>query len=321
MTPARSGIAFSLIMILFTGVSFLVSLAAWRGGSVTLSLFQNIIISESIVLVPGLIVATVCGSEVEEIFRFRKIKLSTCILTVIFVICLEPLVSAVNALSLLFSENVGVGIAREYLGEDSSMLYVALIMAVIGPLAEELAFRGIIYAGLRKSGRLLSAIVLQALLFGLMHLNINQMSYAIVLGLAFGILDEVTNSLWPGLIGHFMINFGSVTAAFAMKKYLPEAFEAASFSKTEVVYSFSFFAILAVLFTSLSVLVLKLIARNEPGGQFRLHRIFHSKDLKVITADGNTVMVKRPPVWTVPVIIGIAIAVLEIGVTTVAGMR
>ncbi len=320
MTPVLSGIVFTLIMILFTGVSFLVSVAAWRGGSVSLSLFQNIILSESIVLIPGLFVATVCGSEVDEIFRFRKIKVSTCILTVVFVFCLEPLVSAVNALSLLFSENVGVDIAKEYIGGENSIMYVALIMAVIGPFAEELTFRGIIYAGFRKSGRLLSAIVLQALLFGLMHLNLNQMSYAIVLGLAFGILDEVTNSLWPGLIGHFMINFGSVATAFAMKKYLPEAFDAVSYSRTELIYSFSFFAILAVLFTALAVLVLKLIAKNEPGGQFRLHRIFHSKDLKVITGDGNTAIVKRPSVWTIPVVIGIAIAIVEIGITTVAGM-
>ena len=69
MTPVRSGIAFTLIMLIFLGVSFLVSISAWNGGSVSLSLFQNIILSEAIVLLPGLIIATVSGSEVGEIFR------------------------------------------------------------------------------------------------------------------------------------------------------------------------------------------------------------------------------------------------------------
>ncbi|MCR4590991.1 MAG: CPBP family intramembrane metalloprotease [Lachnospiraceae bacterium] len=319
MTPVRSGIVFTLIMLIFLGVSFLVSLVAWRGGSVTLSIFQNILLSESIVLLPGLIVATVCGSEVGEIFRFRKLKVSTWIYVVIFMICIEPLVSAVNALSLLFSENAAADIAKEYINEDSSFFFVAMVMAVIGPLAEELAFRGIIYAGLRKSGRLLSAIVLQALLFGLMHLNLNQMSYAIVLGIAFGIMDEVTNSLWPGIIGHFMINFGGVAGAFLVDKYMPDAYDSV-YSKTDILYTFAFYAILSVLFTTLAVFMLKLIAKNEPGGQFRLHRIFHSKDLKIVTSDGNTAIVKRPPVWTVPVVIGIVIAVVEMGVTAVLQM-
>ncbi len=320
MTPVRSGIVFTLLMLIFLGVSFLVSLSAWNGGSVTLSLFQNIILSESIVLLPGLIVATVCGSEVEEIFRFRRLKFSTCVFIVIFMICIEPLVSAVNALSLLFSDNAAAGIAKEYINEDSSFAAVALIMAVIGPLAEELAFRGIIYAGLRKSGRLFSAIVLQALLFGLMHLNLNQMSYAIVLGIAFGILDEVTGSLWPGLIGHFMINLGGVVGAFMVEKYMPDAYDSV-YSRADILYTFAFFAILSVLFTTLAFFMLKLIAKNEPGGQCRLHRIFHGKDLKIVLSDGNTALVKRPPVWTVPVVIGIVIAIAEMGITAVLQMQ
>ncbi len=315
MTPVRSGIVFTLIIILFTGVSLILSLAALRGGSDKIPIFQNIIISESIVLLPGLIVATVCGSEVEEIFRFRKLKPLTWVLVVVFMFCIEPLVSAVNALSLLFSENAAMDIAEQYMDQESSLLYVALVMAVIGPLAEELAFRGIIYAGLRKSGRLLSAIVLQALLFGLMHLNINQMSYAIVLGIAFGILDETTNSLWPGIIGHFMINFGSVVVVYLLDHFFPDTFNDITYSRTEILFSFAFYAVLAILFTALAFLVLKLIAKNEPGGQFRLHRIFHSKDLKVITGDGSTAIVKRPPVWTVPVVIGVVIAVIEMGLT------
>lgn len=314
MTPARAGLAFLVIMVLYIGASFLVSLAAWKGGSVTLSFFQSIMLSEGIVLLPGLLIATVCGSEVSEIFRFRKLKISTCLLVVVFIFFIEPLVSVANAVSLLFSENEAMGIANEYMSQDSSFLYIALVMAIIGPVAEEITFRGIIYAGLRRSGRILPAIILQALLFGLMHLNVNQMSYAFVLGVAFGILDEVTNSLWPGIIGHFMINFGSVVASFAMMKYMPEALNMEA-SRADILYSLSFFAVLALLFTGIAVIILKLIAKNEPGGRFRLHRIFHARDLKVITRDGAAVIVKRPAVFTIPLIIGMIIAVTEIVIT------
>ncbi|MCR5023488.1 MAG: CPBP family intramembrane metalloprotease [Lachnospiraceae bacterium] len=310
MTPARAGIVFTIIIVISIGVSFFVSLLAWRGDSLQLSLFQDLFLSEGIVLVPALLMATVCGAEVGEIFRFKKIKISTCLLTVLFMICMEPLISLVNSISLLFTDNMALKIAEEFITQDTSFISLAVAMAVIGPLAEELAFRGVIYAGLRRSGRLLGAILLQALLFGLMHLNFNQMSYAFVLGVAWGILNEVTGSLWPGLIGHFMINIGGAISGFALVKYFPDALEM-EYSANDLLVSIAFNAMLAVLFTGFAVLLLIRIAANEPGGKFRLIRIFRGHDLKVITKDGREELIKRPPVFSVPVVFGIILALVE----------
>ncbi len=320
MTPFRSGMAFTLIIILYTGASLLMSIAAWRGGSLTLPLFQNIILTESIVLVPGFLIALFSGAEVEEIFRFKKIKPGTVVMVILLVFCIEPLVSLVNAITLLFSDNVAMEIAEQYFSENSTFLYVALVLAIIGPLAEELAFRGIIYAGLRKSGRFLAAILLQAFLFGLMHLNFNQMGYAFVLGVVFGILNEVTNSLWPGLIGHFMINFSSVAGTFAIKEYMPEAL-AQDYSKAELIGSLGIYAMLAVIFTGAAGFLLAKIAEHEPGGKFRLYRIFRVTVLKAVTPSGNIVTVRKPPVITVPVVIGVVIALAEMTLMMINGFR
>ncbi len=310
MTPARSGLVFTIIIVISIGVSFFVSLLAWRGDSLQLSLFQDIALSEGIVLLPAMLMATVCGAEVGEIFRFKKIKISTCMLIILFMICMQPLISLVNAISLLFSDNMAIKIAEDLITQDTSFFSVAVAIAVIGPIAEELAFRGVIYAGLRRSGRLLGAILLQALLFGLMHLNINQMSYAFVLGIAWGILNEVTGSLWPGLIGHFMINIGGAISGFVLVRYFPDALEM-EYSTNDLLMSIMFDAMLTVLFTGLAILLLLKIAANEPGGKFRLIRIFRGHDLKVITKDGKEELIKRPPVFSVPVVIGIIIAVIE----------
>jgi len=320
MTPARSGIVFTAIIVISIGVSFFVSLLAWRGGSLQLSLLQDVILSEAVVLVPAIIVATVCSTEVGEIFRFKKIKISTCVLTVLFMICLEPLLSTVNAISLLFFDNMALKITEEFITADTSFLYAATAIAVIAPIAEELAFRGVIYAGLRKSGRILAAIILQALLFGLMHLNFNQMSYAIVIGIAWGILDEVTGSLWPGLIGHFMINLMGVAGSFALLKYMPDALEA-EVSANDILISLMFYAVLALIFTGLAILLLLRIAANEPGGRFRLLRIFRGHDLKIITKDGREELIKRPPVFSVPVVIGIILSLTAMIGMMAVGLR
>lgn len=310
MTPGRSGAAFTLIMITFIGVSLFVGLTAWRGGSVQLSIFQNVFISETVVLLPGLIIATVCGSEVGEIFRFKKIKPGTALLTIVFMLMIEPLVTAVNAFSLLFSKNAAADLADMYLSENISLFYVLMVIGVMGPIAEELTFRGVIYAGLRKSGRLFPAILLQAFLFGLMHLNLNQFCYSFLLGIAFGILDEVTLSLWPGIIGHVMINSGSVCGAFAMEKYMPDVSDV-ELTKAEIISAVTVNGALALICTTIAVFVLFVIAGRETGGKFRLQRIFKSREIRIINGNGDTQILKRPHVITVPVLIGIAIAVTE----------
>ncbi len=310
MTPARSGFAFLLIMLCIMGASLLMAFAAWRGGSVQMSIFRDVMISESMVLLPGLLIATISGAEVGEIFRFKKIKPGTVALVILFIICIEPLISAVNAISLLFSKNAAAEIAEQYINENTSFLYVVLVIGVLGPIAEELAFRGILYAGFRKSGRLLGAIVLQAFLFGIMHLNLNQFCYTFLLGIMFGILNEVTLSLWPGIIGHIMINTGSVAGTFAMMRYMPDALDK-EISRAEIIESIIFFGGMSILFTAAAIFILFAIARHETGGRFRLNRIFHSHDLKIINENGDTKVLKKPHVITVPVVIGIAIAVCE----------
>ncbi len=283
---------------------------AYRGGSVQLSIFQNVLLSESMMLIPALMIATVSGSEVGEVFRFKKIRPATVFLVILFVICVEPLVSAVNAFSLLFSDNAAVDIANQYINEDIPFMYVALIIGIIGPLAEEIAFRGIIYAGFRRSGRILSAIVLQAFLFGLMHLNLNQFSYTFLLGTLFGILNEVTMSLWPGIIGHIMINMGGVAGTYALMNYMPDALNT-EMTREEIVSAMLFYGSAAILFTVAAFFILLAIARHETGGRFRLSRIFHPRELKIINENGDTEVIKKPHVLTVSVIAGIIIALAE----------
>ena len=55
---------------------------------------------------------------------------------------------------------------------------LAVFAAIVGPLFEELIFRGILYTGFRRNGSALQSIVLTAVLFGLFHMTLNQMVYA-----------------------------------------------------------------------------------------------------------------------------------------------
>ena len=70
----------------------------------------------------------------------------------------------------------------------STGLNTFLTMAVLGPLAEELTFRGVIQTRLERAMPPWLALVLQAAIFGLVHGTPIQMVYAFLMGLAFGFL-------------------------------------------------------------------------------------------------------------------------------------
>ncbi len=91
---------------------------------------------------------------------------------------------------------------------DIVLFYISV--SVLPALVEEFAFRGVILNVLRKYSDGL-AILVSAVLFGLMHGNFTQIPFAFVVGLILGYVAVKTNSLIPGIIIHFLNNANSVT--------------------------------------------------------------------------------------------------------------
>lgn len=96
------------------------------------------------------------------------------------------------------------------------LLYLST--AVVPALIEELALRGIIMQMLRRYGDMF-AIVCSALIFGLMHCNLMQIPFAIIAGVAIGYAVIATESVWTGIIIHFLNNAFSVTVSIVEDFY------------------------------------------------------------------------------------------------------
>ncbi len=95
---------------------------------------------------------------------------------------------------------------------------LAIIASVlVAPIGEEILCRGLTFhyagkvvEGMRnKKAAFWTANCLQALLFGIMHGNLVQGSYAFLLGLCLGWLRYRYNSLYPAMLAHFLVNFTS----------------------------------------------------------------------------------------------------------------
>lgn len=87
----------------------------------------------------------------------------------------------------------------------SSLLVTWVSVGLIGPIVEELVFRGGLIYGVRGINRKVM-IVIAALLFGLAHGNLAQFIYAFALGLVFGFINEKHKSILPSIIMHMSMN-------------------------------------------------------------------------------------------------------------------
>jgi uncharacterized protein len=89
---------------------------------------------------------------------------------------------------------------------EESLWLALLFGGLIGPLLEEMLFRGLILRGFLDRYKPWHAILLSALLFGVFHLNVWQFFTAFFLGLLLGWLYWKTGSLWPCFILHALHN-------------------------------------------------------------------------------------------------------------------
>lgn len=85
-------------------------------------------------------------------------------------------------------------------------LVVVLVLAVVPAIAEELAFRGVVLGALIRRMRIPGALVLQALLFALLHGSLFRILPTFVLGLLLGWIALRTRSLWPSMVAHALNN-------------------------------------------------------------------------------------------------------------------
>lgn len=92
-------------------------------------------------------------------------------------------------------------------------LLCLLSTVAVPALVEEYAFRGLVLGSLKRYGEGF-AIVVSALLFGLMHGNFEQMPFAFLVGLALGYITVKTESLLTAIAVHATNNAVSVVFDF-----------------------------------------------------------------------------------------------------------
>ena len=260
-------------MLLF---NFIVHMLTMIGVSIyiqnhSLGLEANMMLGQMSIVIPalGLLIYFFCtgkegGESLTQRLGFHKVKGTVLIMTVVYAFLMMPLTTLVNAVSMLFVDNTIQGMSTDIL--SLPFLLSLFLIAAVPALNEELVFRGMVYGGYRKTGRIWPAIFLSALAFGLMHMNVNQALYAFVLGIAMAALYEAAGSIWATMLFHFSINAWSCIVMFVSDRIMPGMLaEEASMSPTaeELTMVIAVYFVIAAVTTPIAICVLYWIAKQK----------------------------------------------------------
>lgn len=160
-----------------------------------------------------------------NIYGFKKISVKSIFLSLLIGILIYFITIFIatffsSILSLFGYESNSGASMTEY---PIWLLVVELIFTAVLPgICEEVAHRGMLLGTYKKLG-VKKAIILTGLMFGLMHLNIEQFFYTSIIGMFLGFIALCTDSIFPVMIMHFTNNAISTFMSYAITNNMPIA--------------------------------------------------------------------------------------------------
>ena len=207
-----------------------------------LSMIYQAVISITIFTLPFLILPWRLSVSPGELLNFKRPK-KDLLLPLIFIgLGLFAFANiAANTISqILLSFGLGIyspSFSQSKNGAEFIITFFAV--AIVPAFVEEFAFRGIVLGALKRFGDGF-AILVSALLFGLIHRNFAQIPFAFIIGLVLAFAVIKTGSLWTGIIIHFLNN--------ALSLLLSTLFEVIGSETIAILINTAYFIICFLLF-------------------------------------------------------------------------
>ncbi len=175
----------------------------------------NLIFSQVVYFLPILVYLLFVKKSAEPC-RFKKIRISDFFLCLLIYICLYPVLLLLNTISLLYSEN-SIGDVVMNVSNEIPFSVGIFVIALIPAFCEELSYRGVFYNTYRQVNPL-AAVFMSGIMFGLLHGNLNQITYTVILGCVFALIVEATDSIFSSMLVHGLVNSISTVLVYLLPK-------------------------------------------------------------------------------------------------------
>ncbi|MDD6102702.1 MAG: type II CAAX endopeptidase family protein [Clostridiales bacterium] len=164
----------------------------------------SVLVSQLGLLVPLVMYILLNLGRVKEVLGIGKVNAASLAASLVLGLTITPFLGIVNNISSLLVKNVTSERAVEA-AEKYPFVVMLAAVAIIPAIIEELMFRGAIFSAYKRKNVVKGAIA-AAVLFGLMHGNLNQFAYALVAGFLFAMTDNAGGSVFYSVIAHCVFN-------------------------------------------------------------------------------------------------------------------
>lgn len=136
--------------------------------------------------------------------NYRKFKQNSKKINVISLILLGIIISLLyNVFAFYLNEYF---LKTDLYSNQSNIITTLISTGLIGPIVEELMFRGIVYNELKLKVSVMKAILLTTFFFAIFHFNILQMIYTFAVGFLFIFFYEKYKDIKAPIIFHMTLN-------------------------------------------------------------------------------------------------------------------
>jgi membrane protease YdiL (CAAX protease family) len=145
--------------------------------------------------------------------RRARFSFSAMLVGICGIVAIGLIASAMDGLGWL-PESQFLGLYDDMVSGMSGLTLLAAVLIIGGApgIAEELLFRGYIQTRLSQRWGPAPAVLCTAFLFGLIHFDLVQGTFACAMGIYLGWLTERTGSIWPAIVCHVGNNSFSTLA-------------------------------------------------------------------------------------------------------------
>ncbi len=160
-----------------------------------------------LILAPVLIYAFVKKLNFKEVFRIKKPGFIPSILIVFMSVPAYFIALMLNSIVIYFLQFIGdIPLQPIPVPKNLSELLIGIFFIAITPgICEEMMHRGLLLTAYEKRGTL-KAIVITSIFFGFFHFDITNLLGPIFLGLIIGYYVIRTDSIFAGMLAHFLNN-------------------------------------------------------------------------------------------------------------------
>lgn len=206
ITLTGANILFFIFAIVF--IAYQLVLGVVLGQRLNDHIYEIILVNEFImILIPVLLYCFIKKINIKEAFRFNKPGFLPMLLVAAISVPAYFVAAMLNNVLLYFLQFIGDLPAQPIpVPKDLPGLGIGLLIIAVSPaICEEFMHRGLLLRAYEKRGSY-KAVIFVSILFGIFHFDITNFLGPVFLGLLIGYYVIRTNSIFAGMLAHFLNN-------------------------------------------------------------------------------------------------------------------